>query len=237
MVEKWQNELSAFSSDEKAKVLSGFFKTGKGEYGEGDIFAGITVPDNRKVSQKYFNAPFDDISTMLHSPIHEFRLAGFLALVERYRKMKDADERKATVDFYLQHSLQANNWDLVDLSAPKILGEYLKIHPAPALLDSLSNKPSIWQQRIAIVATYTLIKINSFDDTLRLAERYLSHTHPLMHKATGWMLREVGKRDNDTLIGFLDRHAGRMPRTALRYSIEKLTPPLRAHYMNMRHDE
>lgn len=228
----WQNSLSEHASAEKAKVLSSFFKTGKGEYGEGDTFIGVTVPDNRKVSKAHYDEPLPVIEGMLNSPIHEFRLAGLLALVERYRKLRDDQSRRETVRFYLDNAHRANNWDLVDLSAPKILGEHLLLNPDSDRLDALSRSECMWLQRIAIVATYTLIKHDRFEDTLRLAKRYLAHKHQLMHKATGWMLREIGKRRESTLIDFLDANAALMPRTALRYSIEKLSPTLKAHYMS-----
>lgn len=219
------------ANEKKIKILSSFFKTGKGEYGEGDVFIGIKVPDNRAVAKKFFDAPYDVIELMLRSEIHEHRLSALLALAERYRKTKDDESRREILDFYLSHTDRINNWDLVDLSAPQIVGEHQLRHPDPELLDRLSMSGHIWTQRIAIVATYTLIKHRQLDDTYRLAERYLSHSHPLIHKATGWMLREAGKRDEERLRRFLDRYATTMPRTALRYAIERLSPELRAHYM------
>lgn len=231
MTNQWKNELAAVADEKKIKILSSFFKTGKGEYGEGDVFIGIKVPDNRAVAKKFFDAPYDVIELMLRSEIHEHRLSALLALAERYRKTKDDESRREILDFYLSHTDRINNWDLVDLSAPQIVGEHQLRHPDPELLDRLSMSGHIWTQRIAIVATYTLIKHRQLDDTYRLAERYLSHPHPLIHKATGWMLRETGKRDEERLRRFLDRYATTMPRTALRYAIERLSPELRAHYM------
>ncbi len=232
MIETWKRELLDAAQPQKIKILSSFFKTGKGEYGEGDKFIGLTVPANRAISIRYRESSFDEIAQMLQDDIHEFRLAGYLALVAKFAKEKNQDARKAIVDFYLNNAERANNWDLVDLSASKILGEYLLSIPSPTLLDELSVDSCLWRQRIAIVSTLTLIRHNRFDDTLRLAERYLSHPHPLIHKATGWMLREIGKRDVTLLRNFLEQYAPQMPRTALRYAIERLDADTRRYYMN-----
>lgn len=234
MTEKWQNELRNAARAEKIKILSSFFKTGKGEYGEGDIFIGVTVPDNRAIAKKYSNLPLDAIERMLTHEIHEFRLSGLLALVERFKKAKSTDARREIADFYVSHGTNANNWDLVDLSAPYILGAFHLESPDSSLLDTLSRSDNIWLQRIAIVSTLMAIRHNRFSDTLHLAQRYLPHPHPLIHKATGWMLREIGKRDEAVLLGFLDEFATSMPRTALRYAIERLTPETRNHYMKSR---
>ncbi len=231
MIERWQGELMKAAREDKAEILSSFFKTGKGEYGEGDIFAGITVPDNRAVARRFYKAPMRDIEAMLYHPTHEFRLSALLALVHRYKRAKEDAERQEIVDFYLVNAHRCNNWDLVDLSAPYILGEHLLSHPSPTLLDSLSRSGNLWRERIAIVATLMLIRHHRFDNTLRLAERYLPHPHPLIHKATGWMLREMGKRDENALLKFLDSHCREMPRTALRYAIERLDSEKRRYYM------
>lgn len=234
MVKQWQKELIDSANPEKIKILSSFFKTGKGQYGEGDRFIGLTTPDNRAIARCYATLPLSDISTMLQSPIHEFRLSGFLALVEMFKNArKDEKKRAEIVEFYLKNATRANNWDLVDLSAPKILGIYLLKHPDPQLLDTLSYSENLWEQRIAIVCTMALIANHQYDETLRLAERYISHPHELIHKATGWMLREVGKKGGrDSLLSFLDRNAHKMPRTALRYAIEHFDENLRRYYMN-----
>lgn len=233
--DKWKTRLAQEADEDKAKILSRFFKTAPGEYGEGDIFIGVTVPKVRAVAREFIQASPADIHNMLQSPVHEHRLSALLTLVEQYREARrDTPRRKTIVNFYLAHSTRANNWDLVDLSAPKILGEWLTVNHDPELLDRLSLSDNLWQQRIAIVATLTLIRHGLYSDTLRLARRYLTHPHPLMHKATGWMLREVGKRDLPTLLAFLDAHAHTMPRTALRYAIERLTPDQRRHYMSQK---
>lgn len=229
----WQRQLEDAARPEKVKILSSFFKTGKGGYGEGDTFIGLVVPDNRKISKAYFNLPFQEIAEMLSSPIHEFRLAALIALVERYRRCsKDAAARAEIADFYLSHTAGINNWDLVDLSAPQIIGSQMLYSGSTNIADHLAQSSNLWEQRISIVASFTLIKAGKFSLTLRLAEKFLHHKHDLIHKASGWMLREVGKHDQDTLCDFLDKHATEMPRTMLRYAIEKFDTPLRKHYMS-----
>lgn len=227
----WQDELRKAANPDKVKIFMSFFKTGKGEYGEGDKFIGLSVPENRKIAKKYFDADFETIDKMLRHEIHEFRLSGFLALIEKFKKHKDHATRKLIVDFYVTRGTSANNWDLVDLSAPYILGAHLVNNPNPSLLDQLSNSDNLWLQRIAIVSTLTFVRNNMFDETLRLALRYLSHPHPLIHKATEWLLREVGKRDEEILLDFLEKNSTKMPRTALRYAIERLSPKMRQRFM------
>lgn len=231
MIKIWQEELRKAANPEKIKIFMSFFKTGKGEYGEGDKFIGLSVPENRRVAKKYFDVEISLIDEMLKSEIHEFRLSGFLALVERLKKCKDKDEQKRIVDFYVTRGTFANNWDLVDLSAPYILGTHMLNNPNPALLDQLSFSDNLWLQRIAIVSTITLVRKSRFEDTLRLSERHLTHSHPLIHKATGWLLREIGKKDEQILLNFLEKFSTKMPRTALRYAIERLNPDLRQYFM------
>lgn len=231
--EIWKKEITSKSNPEKAKILSGFFKTGKGQYGEGDIFLGLTVPQNREIAKKHFYASFDTISELLQSPIHEFRISALFALVIKFKKHKEEQKRIEIVKFYLSHTYYINNWDLVDLSCGYILGEYMLNHPHDILIK-LSNSKNMWEQRIAIVSTITLIRNKQFDTTLYLAEKYLNHTHDLIHKATGWMLREMGKQDADILRNFLNKHAQNMPRTTLRYAIEKFTPEERKKYLSIK---
>lgn len=236
--------------EEQRRVLMRFFKTGKGQYGEGDRFLGLKVPQTRAVvRQANLQVTLPEIARLMQSPWHEVRLAGFLLLVGEMqaampRRGRDsvaqARRRKLVVDVYLRHSHRANNWDLVDLSAPYILGQWL-LAPLPdgsmpdtAILDSLAADADMWRQRIAIVSTLTLIRAGRFDDTLRIADMLLPHTHDLLHKAVGWMLREVGKRDRDTLLDFLDARHSEMSRTTLRYAIERLPEPLRLHYLHLR---
>lgn len=231
MVEKWQNDLKTVARPEKIKILSSFFKTGKGEYGEGDIFIGVVVPDNRRIAKRYSDSSFDEFSEMLHSPIHEFRLSALLALVQRYKKTRDSLEKQKIIDFYMENADCCNNWDLVDLSAPYLLGSHLLSCPTSRLLDELSQG-GLWRQRISMVSTLALIRNGEYGETIRLSKFFLNHKHPLIHKATGWMLREVGKRDKSVLLAFLDEHAVSMPRTALRYAIEKLSDKERKFYQN-----
>lgn len=224
-----EKELDALSTPEKKEFLPYFFKTGKGQYGEGDKFLGVVVPDTRKVAKKYKDIPYKEITKLLDSEYHECRLCGLLILVERFKKAKEAD-RKEIYEFYLSNTQCINNWDLVDLSAKDIVGEYL-VDKDRSVLYQLAESPLLWDQRIAVISTYAFIRRNDHKDILALSEKFLDHKHDLMHKATGWMLREAGKRDKLVLTGFLDKHYKKMPRTMLRYSIEKLTPEERAHYM------
>lgn len=236
LVVLWQNELRAAAVPGKKEILQRFFKTGKGEYGEGDIFIGVMVPDNRKVAQLFWDAPYGIITEMLHSPIHEFRLSGFLALVRRFEKNRKAPQiQEEIVSFYIKNARCANNWDLVDLSAPKILGEHLAKTGEFEILYSLMESECLWEQRIAMVSTLGLLCHGISEPTIRIATHFLGHPHDLMRKATGWMLREMGKRVSEQLLcEFLDRHAAVMPRTMLRYSIERLPASVRRHYMTLR---
>lgn len=232
MITEWQNKLKEAASPEKAKILMRFFKTAPGEYGEGDIFIGVTVPVVRSTALPYSNLPLTEISKMLKSEIHEFRLSALLALVQRYKKSKLVWEQVEIVNFYLQHTQWINNWDLVDLSAPKILGAHIAKHPeCSVILYELAESGHLWSERIAMVSNWSIMRHGVYEHTIALANRFMNHTHQLMHKATGWMLREMGKREPEMLIDYLDEHAKDMPRTALRYAIEKLEPEVRRHYM------
>ena len=219
--------LRSFSDEEKKVVLPRFFKTGKGEYGEGDRFMGVVVPNTRKVAKEHAGVPWEVIEALLESEWHECRLCALLMLVERYRKHPEG-----TVRFYLKHTKGINNWDLVDLSAPYILGRHMTGPADRYILYTLAGSDNMWEQRIAVVSTLALIRDNQFDDTVKLAGMFLDTRHDLMQKAVGWMLREVGKRDERTLTDFLDKHCRQMPRTMLRYAIERLSPEQRAHYMH-----
>ncbi|HOP65112.1 MAG TPA: DNA alkylation repair protein [Spirochaetota bacterium] len=224
-----KSDLKKISHPEKTAHLSRFFKTGKGEYGEGDIFWGITVPAQRAVAKNHSDATLDDIAALLAEPVHECRLTALLILVQQYSGGDDK-KRKDIADFYLANTDRINNWDLVDLSAHKILGHYLYDKKRETLYR-LAESSSLWEQRIAVVSTYHFIKNNDFRDTVSLCEKLINHKHDLIHKATGWMLREAGKRDISVLLEFLDKHHKSMPRTMLRYSIEKLDPGQRKKYM------
>ena len=214
-----KEELQKIHDPEKAKNLSKFFKTGKGQYGEGDIFLGIKVPDQRKIARKYSGIPLDDIGLLLKSNIHEFRLTSVLILVQNYRK-EDFDGKKEIFEFYLSHMKNINNWDLVDSSAPYILGDFL-LDKDKSILYRLARSDNLWERRIAILSTFAFIKDNKFEDSLNIAEILVFDKHDLIHKAVGWMLREIGKRDDRTEEEFLEKYYRKMPRTMLRYAIEK----------------
>jgi 3-methyladenine DNA glycosylase AlkD len=224
-----QKQLEALSTPEKKEFLPYFFKTGKGQYGEGDKFIGVVVPDTRKVAKANKAMPFAELTKLLESEWHECRLCALLILVERFKKAKE-DERKQLVDFYLSNTPHINNWDLVDLSAKDIVGEYL-VDKERDILYSLAESDLLWDQRIAILSTYAFIRRGDLHDIFALSEKLLYHKHDLMHKAIGWMLREAGKRDMLSLNLFLDKHHKVMPRTMLRYAIEKHSPEERARYM------
>lgn len=211
--------LTALGSEEKRRVLSGFFKTGKGQYGEGDRFLGIPVPLTRGVARRYKDAPLGTAVSLLRSEWHEVRLCALLIMAEKMKRA-GAGEAREIVSTYLANTAHINNWDLVDLSAPYILGTYLIDKPRD-ILYKLASGPLLWDNRIAIVSTYAFIRHGDLDDTFSLAIRLIAHPHELMHKATGWMLREAGKRDMPRLRAFVDANWAEMPRTMLRYAIEK----------------
>ncbi|MFH0970452.1 MAG: DNA alkylation repair protein [Candidatus Diapherotrites archaeon] len=225
-----REELKKYASEERRKVNIRFFKTGKGEYGEGDQFIGVTVPECRKVASTFLDTPIIQLKKTLHSPLHEERLVGLFILVEKYRKAITEKEKKKIVDFYLKNKEKVNNWDLVDLSAYKILGNYL-LHQDKKILHTLAKSPSLWDRRIAILSTYASIQEDQFNDTFLLCEKFLSDKEDLMHKACGWMLREIGKRDEKALETFLKKHHLKMPRTMLRYSIERFPKNKREKYL------
>lgn len=225
-----KKEFIALGNPEKAAHHRHFFKTGKGEYGEGDVFVGCTVPESRSVAKKYKNVPLSEVEKLLNDEIHECRFCGLILLTQLF-DTSAKDDKKAVVDFYLNHTYGINNWDLVDVSSYAILGKWLMDKPERSVLYRLAESENMWEQRIAMVATMSFIRNHDFEDALRLSEKFLTHRHDLMHKATGWMLREVGKKDEQTLTDFLDKHYLKMPRTMLRYAIEKLNPEQKAHYM------
>lgn len=222
-------ELETYSTPEKRDFLPYFFKTGKGQYGEGDRFLGVVVPDIRKIAKKYKDISYDEITKLLDNEYHECRLCALLMLVERFKKTK-GDGRKEIFDFYLSKTYRINNWDLVDLSAKDIVGEYL-IDKKRSILYHLAESNLLWDQRISILSTFAFIRRGDLDDIFALSAKLLNHKHDLMHKAIGWMLREAGKKDKERLCQFLDAYHKQMPRTMLRYSIEKFTPEERAYYM------
>ncbi len=222
-------QLRALASPEVAVVLQRFFKTGPGEYGAGDILLGIRVPPLRALAKQHRGAGLATIATLLDSRYHEERLFALLLLMQWYQAA-DGGGKQAAFDLYLGNTAHINNWDLVDVSAPHIVGRHLE-QRSRAVLDTLARSPLLWERRIAIVATFHFIRRNDCTDTLRLAQILLHDKHDLIHKAAGWMLREVGKHDMAALEGFLQAHQHGMPRTMLRYAIERLEPALRKQYL------
>lgn len=225
-----QKDLKKIANPLKAKVLAGFFKTGKGQYGEGDIFLGVTVPQSRMIAKRYWKeVSLEDVGTLLQSPIHEERLVALIILVEKYSKA-DQKIKKTIYDFYIVNARRVNNWDLVDLTAHRIVGDYL-FERDKTLLYRLAKSDNLWERRISIVATLHFIKKGKYDETFKIAELLLCDQHDLIHKAVGWMLREVGKRDQKKAEVFLKKHCKVFPRTTLRYAIERFEPKKRQFYL------
>ncbi len=221
--------LKKYANQKRAQSSLRFFKTGKGQYGEGDTFIGVTVPQQRAVARQFYSLPPKDIEQLLASPIHEHRLTGLLILVRQFEQGTQ-EEQKKIYTFYIRHTDRVNNWDLVDVSAPQIVGAFL-IGKGTSKLYQLVKSKNLWDRRIAIVATYAFIKQGFLESTLTLAKLLLNDQEDLIHKATGWMLREVGKQDQEVLEGFLNQQAHRMPRTMLRYAIERLPETKRRRYL------
>lgn len=228
-----KKELRSKGTSEKAKNSARFFKTGKGQYGEGDVFVGVTVPETRMIIKKYQDLDLKSIQKLLTSKFHEERLGALMLLVLKYKK---ADEKmqKQIFDVYLASTKFINNWDLVDLSAEHIVGPYL-LNRNKNILTKLATSKDVWKKRIAILSTFHYIKIQKYEETLRIAEVLMNDSHDLIHKAVGWMLREVGKRCNEKILeNFLDKYATQMPRTMLRYAIERLAEKKRNYYLQLR---
>ena len=223
--------LRLLANPEKAKLLQRFFKTGKGEYGEGDVFLGIVVPEQRKIAKKYLSLNFGELQELLSSKIHEERLIALIILTELYKKSKkDGLKKRQIFEFYLNNTKNINNWDLVDLSAPKIIGEFLQKEDT-GILRQLANSENLWERRIAILSTAPFIKKRSFGETLAISDILINDKHDLIHKAVGWMLREVGKKNKNVLEVFLEQRYKNMPRTMLRYAIEKFPKDEREKWM------
>jgi 3-methyladenine DNA glycosylase AlkD len=213
-----ERELASAADPKRAEVSMWFFKTGKGEYGEGDRFLGITVPLQRKIARRYCGLSFADIARLLASPIHEHRFAALVILVAQY-ELATESEREQIVQFYLEHTNRINNWDLVDGSAPYIIGEHVRTR-CRDLLERLAASSNLWDRRIAIVSTFALIKHGEIEDTFRIGEKLLEDKHDLIQKAVGWALRETGKVSRPSLLKFLRKNYASIPRTTLRYAIE-----------------
>ncbi len=223
------NELIAQSNLEKALVLSSFFQTKEGQYAEGDVFLGVTVPQIRKTVAPYNTLPLPELTKLLQSKYHACRFAALVILVDQFEHANETNQQDI-YNFYLNHTLYINNWDLVDVSCHKIVGAWLSNKDRAKIYDLIKSN-WLWDQRIGIVATFAFIRNNDFEDTLRISEYFLTHTHHLIHKACGWMLREVGKRDKGALIQFLSKFSTQMPRVMLRYAIEKLSEEERMTYL------
>ncbi len=227
--EQVKTELEKLSDPEHAMKLQGFFKTGEGEYGEGDFFLGVRVPDQRRIAKKYRCIPLTDVLALLQSRIHEHRLTALFILTEQFNR-GDEEARRQIVDLYLSNTAYVNNWDLVDSSAHKILGVWL-VDKARGVLYELAGSENLWERRISIISTFAFIKRGDLVDALALAEALVDDEHDLIHKASGWVLREVGKKDQSVLEEFLLEHFETMPRTMLRYAIERLPEERRRFYM------
>lgn len=225
---KLSTELKKLQNKEKAKILSKFFKTGKGEYGEGDLFLGIQVPKQREIVKRFWDKiDLKELAELLYSRFHEERLTALLILVKKYEK---SSNKKKIVSFYLKNLRRVNNWDLVDLSAPNILGDFL-LNRNKKVLYRLVKSKDLWARRISIVSTFSLIRKNRFEDALNLSKILLSDSHNLIHKAVGWMLREIGKRDLSLLEDFIEQNYKKMSRITLRYSIERMPESKRIYYL------
>ncbi len=233
IVSEIKTALQELSIPGKAEIMQTFFKTGKGEYGEGDVFIGVTVPDQRSVAKEFYNKiSLGELGELLPSKIHEHRLTALLILVHQFEKTKDKIKQKEIIDFYLKHTKYINNWDLVDTSCYKILGRYCFENQDSKLLEKLSDSKNMWEMRMAIVGTMHHIKKEQFELTKTFALKNLKHPHDLMHKANGWLLREMGKINEKELLDFLNLHYKEITRTCLRYAIEKLEEEVRQNYLN-----
>jgi len=227
--------LAVLSIPEKAEFFPRFFKTGKGEYGEGDLFLGVKVPDQRSVAKEYYDKiSLEELSILLSSEYHEHRLTALFMLITKFEKIKDIRIKEEIVTFYLNHLPHVNNWDLVDSSCYKILGRYAFENQKEILLRNLSDSDEMWHKRIAVVGTMYYVKKGSYELTKEFVTKNLKHPHDLMHKANGWLLREMGNKSEQELISYLNQYYKEMPRTCLRYAIEKLDEDLRQDYLKGR---
>jgi len=229
MLDRIKSDLAQLSNPERARNSYWFFKTEKGQYGEGDLFIGITVPEQRKVAKKYVNASLDDLQELLNSKIHEHRFTALVILISKYRKAEESGKEEI-FDFYLKNTKNINNWDLVDLSAPRIIGDYL-LKKEKSILYKMAKSNNLWERRISILSTFAFIHNNDFEDALNISELLLNDEHDLIHKAVGWALREIGKRDQKVEERYLAKHYFHMPRTMLRYAIEKFDEKKRKKYL------
>jgi len=225
-----KKELQKLANPQKAKILQKFFKTGKGEYGEGDVFLGIPMSDLRQIAKQYQETDLKELEQILCSAIHEYRMVALLIASSQYKKETKKQKKKEIYKFFIKHSKQINNWDLVDVNVPGVVGDYL-LDNDRAILYKFAQSKNLWQRRIAVLACYAFIRENDFKDILKISKILLNDEHDLIHKAVGWMLREVGKRDQAVLENFLQKHYQKMPRMMLRYSIEKFEEGKRKKYL------
>lgn len=229
MLEEIKKKLESEANPKQAQNLQRFFKTGKGQYGEGDVLLGLTSKQINDIAKKYRDLSFRNIQSLLDSKIHEYRVCALRILVHKFER--HTSERKQIFEFYLNNTKNINNWDLVDLSAPRIVGHYLS-DKDKSILYNLAKSDNLWKKRVSIISTlYFIVKDNQFNDTIKISEMLLKDKHDLIHKAVGWALREVGKKDINVLEDFLKKHHKEMPRTMLRYSIEKFDEDKRKKYL------
>ena len=226
--------LERVASSKRAEGFQRFFKAGPGDYAEGDQFIGVTVPDQRKIAKQFRDLPREEIDSLLADPLHEYRLTAIFMVVGQFERSKNREDHKSWVDYLVSRTEYINNWDLVDSCAYQVIGAYLVHERDRSLLDELVASSNLWKQRMAVVANKALIKQQEFGPIQKIAKKLLSHKHDLIHKAIGWMLREMGEQDLSVLLGFLDTHATKMPRTMLRYAIEKLPDAKRQEYLAMK---
>jgi len=224
-----EKEIQKHADKEKAKILQGFFKTGPCQYGEGDVFLGLTSMQNQEIAKQFKELPPEKIQDLLNSKIHEHRMIALRILLIQFKKASP-EIKKEIFEFYLKNTKNINNWDLVDISAPTIVGNYL-LDKNRDILYELAHSLDLWEKRIAIVSTFTFIRQDDFEDTLQISEILLQDKHDLIHKAVGWMLREVGKRNEEILEEFLKKHYKKIPRTTIRYAIERFEEEKRKKYL------
>jgi len=229
-------DLKALASVGKAAELQRFFKTGPGDYAEGDLFIGVIVPQTRNVAARYKDLSLTEVAKLTGSDIHEIRLCGLIILTNQFKRSRDVNDKKRLFNFYIKelNAGNINNWDLVDVTAPT-LGEYLlELEDPMAVLSKLAKSKSLWERRTSVVFTFAFLRAGNLEPTYEMAERHLGDKHDLMHKAVGWLLREMGKRDPGLLRAFLKEHCTEMPRTALRYSIEKFSESERRKWLQFK---
>lgn len=233
IIDKVKQELRKHSSPEHAKLLQRYFKTGKGEYAHGDVFIGLKVPQIRKVAKQFKDLSLKETTNLLHSKIHEERLTALLILVDQFQKASNTQKEKI-FKMYLKNTKYINNWDLVDLSAAKIVGEWVRQNNIASKLLSLAKSDSLWERRIAIISTFAFINNGELKPSIKIAYMLLKDKHDLIHKAVGWVLREVGKKDQKLLEAFIEKNYSQIPRTALRYAIERFSETKRVKYLNLK---